>query len=108
MSTINTTINHGIVLGTPGYYSPLSITAAGYVSNGGTGPAIFGGTGTVVNDGRVVATGTDSGVVGNVAILLSDSGSTVINHGTITGAGYAVDLYSAGSLDNSGTVYGGR
>ncbi len=100
MSTIGGTINHGITLGSPGYYSPLSITAAGYVSNNGTSFAITGQIGTVINSGTVRSTGTYA------AIYLYTA--TLINHGTVDSTYRGVDIRSLGSVNNTGTIIGGR
>ncbi|HEX4365383.1 MAG TPA: Hint domain-containing protein [Rhodopila sp.] len=105
MSTINTTINHGVILGQPGYYTPLTITSTGAVNNNGTGKAIFGGGETVVNYGRITATG-NSGGYGYQAVYLG--GGYVNNHGTITADGSAVLLQAAGTVVNSGFIYGQR
>jgi hypothetical protein len=71
MSTIGSKISHGITIGTDGYASPLTITAAGYVGNDG-GIAIY-----------------------------SDSAATVVNAGTIRGnasSGIGVNLAVGGSV----------
>jgi len=107
MSTVSgTIINHAIALGTPGYYSPLTISPAGYVSNDGS-PAIIGYTNgdSVLNQGTIVS--------GHGGIALYASGS-VTNSGTITITGAAHDdvgVYfgggTTGSVSNSGTISGG-
>jgi hypothetical protein len=105
MSSITTTINHGITFGTSGYYSPLTITSTGAVNNNGTGKAVFGGNETVVNDGRITATG-NSGGYGYQGVYLG--GGYVNNHGTITAYGNAVVLQGAGTVVNSGVIFGHR
>ena len=55
MSTISTQVNHAIVLGSAGYTSPLTITSSGGVDNSTAGNAIFGSTGTIVNDGKITS-----------------------------------------------------
>lgn len=60
MSTITTTINHGVTFGAT-YTSPLTIAGTGVVKNNGTAKAVFGGTATVVNYGHIIATGNSGG-----------------------------------------------
>jgi hypothetical protein len=43
--------------GAPGYYSPFTVTSTGSISSNGIGGAICGGTGTVVNQGTLTASG---------------------------------------------------
>ncbi len=58
MTTINSTISHGITIGAT-YSSPLTITATGYV--GGSVYAIFSSpVATVVNAGRIAGQTTAS------------------------------------------------
>jgi hypothetical protein len=104
MSTVNTTINHGITFGAT-YTSPLTITSSGAVNNNGSGKAIFGGAETVVNYGHVIATG-NSGGYGYHGIYLGSGYAN--NHGTISAAGNAVLFQGDGSVVNSGVLYGGR
>jgi hypothetical protein len=106
MSTVSSRVNHGITFGNAGYVSPLTITSTGAVNNEGSGKAIFGGNETVVNDGKITATGNNGGY-GYQGIYL---GSGYVNNvGTITsGTGNAVLFQGAGSLVNSGFIYGGR
>jgi hypothetical protein len=105
MSTISTTINHGITLGNPGYLSPLTVTGTGAVNNNGTGKAIFGGNATVVNYGEIVTTGNSGGYGYHGAYLGS---GYVNNHGTITASGNAVLFQAAGTVVSSGFIYGHR
>jgi hypothetical protein len=105
MSTITTKINHGIQFGIAGYDSPLTVTATGAVNNNGTSKAIFGGTATVVNEGTITATG-NSGGYGYQGVYLG--GGYVLNTGTITAASNAVELQAAGTVVNSGFIYGQR
>jgi len=105
MSTINTTIDHGITLGQPSYGSPLTVTGTGAVNNNGSGKAIFGGNATVVNDGKITATG-NSGGYGYQGVYLG--GGYVHNLGTITAAGNAVAASRSRHVVNSGFIYGGR
>jgi RTX calcium-binding nonapeptide repeat (4 copies) len=104
MSTITTTIHHGVTFGAT-YVSPLTITTTGAVNNNGTGKAVFGGTETVVNYGHIIATG-NSGGYGYQGIYLG--GGYVNNHGSITASGNAVVFQGAGRFVNSGFIYGQR
>jgi hypothetical protein len=105
MSTVSTPVNHGITFGTGDYTSPLTITSTGSVNNHGSGKAIFGGSATVINDGRITATG-NSGSYGYQGVYLG--GGYVNNAGTITsGTGNAVLLEGAGTVVNSGFIYAG-
>ena len=105
MSTINTTINHGITLGS-GYTSPLTVTNTGKVNNNGSGKAIFGGSATVVNYGHITATGTAPAGYGYPGIYLG--AGYVRNSGTIIASSYGVFFQGVGSVVNSGYVYGRR
>ena len=108
MSTVNTTINHGITLGNPGYLSPLTITNRGTIDNS-SGNGIYGTTanGTVDNSGAITGTGSYKS-----GILLTNGG-VVTNSGLIAGlggsgqAGYGVWIKgAAGTVVNSGTITG--
>ncbi|WP_216855971.1 DUF4954 family protein, partial [Acidisphaera sp. S103] len=103
MSTIITTINHGITLGQPGYYSPLTITSTGYVNYGGPPAAVYSrDNATVVNYGVIRSEG-----VGNYAgVEFLSSTSSLDNHGTIVSNWYAVYIYG-GVLTNEGTISSG-
>jgi hypothetical protein len=105
MSTIGSQINHGIVLGTTGYTSPLTITSSGGVSNGTPGNAIFGGTATVVNHGKIIENGAGTSDLG---IYLTGAGSFVDNRGAIISDGNAVGIYGPGGVSNSGTITAGH
>ena len=116
------------------------LAGGGSVNNvtGGTieatqyGIFIKGGTGTVENNGSIIATGTDSigielggapnsggnvtnhaGIsAGATAVEIGGSGGTVTNFGTISatsGAGIGVELFSNATVVNHGTgvIYGG-
>jgi Ca2+-binding RTX toxin-like protein len=107
MSTVNTTISHGITLSTPGYYSPLTIATAGTVDNAGTGAAVYGAFGTVINYGNVIASGVGN-YGGNPGVYLGNSPAALDNRGTITAAGNAAALDAGGELTNSGILSGGR
>jgi fibronectin-binding autotransporter adhesin len=102
-----TLVNAGKIIGgvTLNTAALLSVTSSGSVNNNGTGKAIFGGAATVVNDGRVVATGANGGY-GYQGIYLG--GGSVNNTGAITAFGNAILLQGAGTITNSGTVSGGR
>ena len=104
--------------------------AGGYVSNGvnsgitgasdgivigqfGYTPAIFGSgsTGTVVNKGRVTASGSgtlSNGIVLNVASGYVNNSGTVIGYSTLTTrTGIGIALNYGGTLVNSGILRGG-
>ena len=94
--------------------NPTTITSTGAINNHGTGPAIFGGSATVVNDGHITATSRTTVSLGVTTIsaysgvYLTDAGSFLDNSGTITGSLYAGQLTSGGSITNSGVMYGGK
>ena len=98
MSTVSSRINHGITLGNPGYYSPLTVTTTGYISNAGTGVAVYDATAgyTLVNYGGISATGT-------YAAVNSINGGSVDNIGSISGASGVV-LGGPGTVTNSGVL----
>jgi hypothetical protein len=115
MSTVSTTVNHGITLGSGGYTSPLTITNTGAINNNGIGPAVFGGVGTVVNDGHITAAAKTTVFLGTTTVLaaysgvyLTDAGSYLNNSGTIRASLYGVQFQSGGSITNSGVVYGAK
>jgi hypothetical protein len=86
MTTIGTTINHGVTITSSGsYQSPLTILAAGGIinsngSSGAAGDAIFGPA---------------------VAAY------TIDNAGTVSGSYDGVDLRAGGGIGNSGSIAGG-
>src|SRR5580692_1434886 len=99
MSTIDTTINHGITLGKPRYDSPLTITSTGYVNYAGPGAAVFySGDGTVVNYGVI----RNDGPGGSSGVQLLSAGS-LDNHGTIVSNWYGASLYG-GLITNEGII----
>jgi hypothetical protein len=102
MSTVSTTINHGITLGTPNYYSPLTVTSTGYVSNNGSGQAVYGSTGTVVNQGTLVATGPS--IFGKYSGIEIYGSGGAYNSGTIIATSNGIAIYGFGSVTNSGTI----
>ena len=128
MSTITTTVNHGITLGTPGYYSPLTVTNTGAVNNNGSSIAIYGYAGTLNNAGTISATGAGAdgvvlsgqfgtGSVGNYGLISATNSAlylggygTVTNTGTIVSSGYdAIDIGASGTVTNStGTITAGH
>jgi hypothetical protein len=80
-----TVINRGTILGTDTLHGLGVILSGGYVMNSGTASGIFGG---------------DVGVI----IASSSSRGTVVNDGTISGAGgYGVQLDAGGIVTNIGT-----
>lgn len=124
-NTLDTSITVGIVLTSSGSYtSPFTITTAGTIDTAGTvgvfsnlsSPSLlneglvtagtygveFDGDGIVFNDGTAaVISGADGGV------LSEGAANTIINDGTISGAGslgFGIDLISAGYILNSGTA----
>ena len=128
MSTISSSTGHGVTLGSSGYASPLTITNAGYVTNAGSGTAVYDGSagGTLVNQGMVKATGNYDAVIlgrgGNVfnqasgviasgsrfgiRITNGGSGATIVNAGTIFAAtGVYADNISQTLID-TGTIIG--
>jgi hypothetical protein len=103
MSTINTEINHGVNVGGPGYYSPLTITSTGYVNYGGPPAAVYSRNNvTVVNYGVVRSEGVGS----YAGVELLNSSSSLDNHGTIVSNWYGVYIYG-GLLTNEGTISSG-
>jgi hypothetical protein len=104
MSTINGTIGHGVTLGTPGYYSPLTVTTAGFVSNNGVGSAIYGTTGTVVNQGTRVASGAS--IFGKYFGIEIYGNGSAYNSGAIIAASNGIAIYGIGSVTNSGAISG--
>jgi RTX calcium-binding nonapeptide repeat (4 copies) len=108
MSTINTTINHGVTLTSGGTYtSPLTITNTGAVNYSSTGDAVFGTTAgdSVVNQGVVIGTSASNG------IYLTGGTNYVDNQGRVTasaGSAIGIQLANGGTLSNSGTAIGGK
>ena len=107
-NTITTTVTVGVELGGPTYGSDLTITATGAVQPSGTlgTTAIYGSSGTLVNNGSIIG---GAGTVAGDGVSLSLS--AIINAGTITGgvgatAGTGVRLIG-GTLTNSGDIIGG-
>ncbi len=121
MTTISSTISHGITLTAAGIYqSPFTLTAAGSIVasppaaaiyatggtivndgtlSGGNGIDIVGGAGTVTNRGTIHATQPMSGT----GIALG-AGGTASNAGTIFAYGHGVALNGGATLINSGTI----
>jgi glycosyltransferase involved in cell wall biosynthesis len=105
MSTIDTTISHGIYLGPSPYPSPLTITSIGEVEATSANAAhdssaIYGvGTGlTLVNEGTVIG---ETGVTG---IFMPQDGS-IDNSGFISGYLSAIAFNSGpDTITNSGTI----
>jgi O-antigen biosynthesis protein len=122
MSTITSSVTHGITLATSGSYaSPLTITVTGGVT-ASSGDAVYGPSTqawTVANYGTVLSTsgkGINFAAGGSVdntgliegqaqAIYITGSAGTVTNSGTINGEGPSngIDLLAGGSVINTGT-----
>lgn len=91
-STISTTIGKAIVLGNPGYASPLTVTSAGWID----------------------APAPDTSFQGAAAIDVDVGAASISNYGVISGAIPATDSYVAPAvfaatplnLDNYGTIIG--
>ena len=65
-STINTTITHGVTLGSPGYPSPLTITSAGGIAPSATGATALYAT---LSAGYVLNQGGIAGATGGVGTM---------------------------------------
>jgi hypothetical protein len=104
MSTVNGVINHGVTLGTPNYISPLTVTTTGYISNAGVGSAIYGTYGTVVNEGKLTASGLS--IFGKYSGIEIYGNGSVDNTGTIIAESNGIAIYGIGSVTNSGSVSG--
>jgi hypothetical protein len=102
MSTVTGTIGHGITLGPPSYDSPLTVTSTGAISNNGVGSAIYGTTGTVVNAGKLTATGAS--IFGHYDGIEIYGDGNVDNSGIIVAASNGISVYGVGSVTNSNTV----
>jgi hypothetical protein len=122
------TYSSGIVLSSPNYLNPVTVTATGNVSNS-SGNALYAATSwTVTNSGTVsapgyrgiylkaggVVTNASGGLVnGKYGIAAYSGTEAVANAGTISGAssqfGFGVSLEAGGSVTNqaSGTISGG-
>ena len=81
----------------------VSNQIGGTISGGAVGVGIFGGAGTVVNNGAIGGTGTFTGV------NISDGGAVKNqSRGTISGSGEGVYITGgAGTVTNAGTISGG-
>src|SRR5580698_3381161 len=91
MSTISSTISHGVTIGTSGYSSPLTITAAGYVGNN-SGDAIYSGSvATVVNAGHISGNEPDG-----FGVNLTGGGSVTNQSGGTISGGYDAVRFGAG------------
>ena len=102
---ITSSYNTGISLGSSNYPSPLTIATTGRVSNPGTGGAIYGSAGTLLNYGGITAGGGSS--LHDFGVYLSGAGS-VDNVGTIVSDGAGIAIYGAAYVSNSGTISGAR
>ena len=100
-STINTTITHGVTLGSPGYLSPLTVTSTGGIAPSATGAtALYAdlGAGYVLNQGGIAgATGGTGGGGLGIGGAPGDTGGT---------GGSGVNL-AGSSLINDGSIAGG-
>jgi hypothetical protein len=104
MSVVNGPINHGITLGTPGYFSPLTVTSTGSISNAGVGSAIYGTTGTVVNQGTLTASGAS--IFGKYSGIEIYGSGSAYNSGTINAESNGIAIYGTGTVTNTGSVSG--
>ena len=121
-NSIPLTNAYSVLVNNGGY---LSNSSSGYIGSGGV--EFFNGSGTVVNDGRIVQTAAGykgvllggGGSVSNLAagsiagafvgVYIENAVGTVTNAGTIRGAtGAGVELYSGGTVIDSGTISGGN
>jgi hypothetical protein len=95
MSTISTTISHGITLG-GSYASPLIITNTGEVTYNGV--AIYSSSGgTVVNSGQIASTNSYA-VKGGINLVMTNAAGGVVT-------GYLVGVWAAAAtLVNRGTI----
>jgi hypothetical protein len=98
---ITGTYTSGIILTTPPYGDPVTVTNTGVIA-GGTEDGIFGASSHLFNDGAI------SGADG---VFLGTAGDYVVNAGAITGsvaADWGVAIGAAGSVTNllAGTITG--
>jgi len=96
-STISTTIHSTVTLGTSGYTSPLTFT-----STGGAAPTLSGDAAVKmpVPGGSIENAGALLGATG-----VSRQGARASNGGS---GGIGINLTASGTVDNTGTVAGGR
>jgi hypothetical protein len=103
--------------------------ASGYITGdtlpNSLGVAVYGGTGTVVNDGSIAgggfgvrlgsggsvtneASGHITGNFGRGGVVVYGGTGTAVNDGTIAGGGgsFGVELASSGTLTNAGSIIG--
>ncbi len=122
IGTITNTIAHGITLSTAGaYISPLTVTAAGYIDNTGSGAAITGPkyaqntpAWTVSNYGRVIGGGAGAGILfASTGTISNDGritgGDGIANSATASTGGTGVSLMAGGTVINFAamTITGG-
>jgi hypothetical protein len=132
ISTVGTTIPHGITLGTGTYADQLTVTAAGTITGinadagilgedagitltnagrlqGYEGVYLFNGNGTVVNQSGGFISGGKYGIQsGNLfGGGPGQAPSAIFNAGTINGGADGIALYSGGNVTNTGSIHGG-
>ena len=99
MNPIDTTITHGVDIGSAGYPSPLTITSTGAVdvTTDYDDRAVYGLGGTLVNQGTVDGVGTVLGIY--------LPGGVIDNSGFISGYLGGINFGAdVGTLTNSGTI----
>ncbi|MGA3403808.1 MAG: hypothetical protein ABSC95_31750, partial [Acetobacteraceae bacterium] len=104
-SQVTSVVTAGITLGSPDFYSPLTITTTGHVTHSSAGTAIYGAYGTVVNHGSIIASGGSASKDFGVSIVGAGS---IANTGKIVSDGVAVGIYGGAYVANSGTISGTR
>ncbi len=99
-STINGTLQHGVILEAPGYTSPTTIAGVIDASSGNAVSALS--TWDIAISGNIVAS-TGEGVFLKAGGFIDNSGSidVIASYGVFANA-------QTDSLENSGSIYGGR
>ena len=104
----------GIYLGSGTVDNGLDSSAA-LIQGAEFGVLVATGSGTVVNDGKIMLAGTPSGMGSEIAVVLEDGGSvtngataaTATGSALIAGSDYGISILgAAGTVDNTGTVTG--